>query len=155
MTSLFTTQFLLAATLGGAAMPAACACNDGSDRIGLQMAATPKRVGPAPVAPIVIDGLRIEAVNAGRKRGLGQNGGFIEAFDLESGRSVWLLQVYKIDYAKNMEEDVQDRFIERLEPTAEGANLLVTDENGNRYKVDLAARTVHVWPADPRRTGVP
>lgn len=117
------------------------------------MAPAPKRIAPAPVAPVLVDGLRIEAVNAGRKRGLGQNGGYIEAFDVASGKSLWLLRVYKIDYAANMEEDVQDRFIKQLESTPDGASLLVTDENGNRFIVDLATRAVRGAPADAARTG--
>lgn len=150
--SRLTAHLVLAVTLAGAWMPPARACNDGN-RGGMQMVAA-KRVGPAPVAPVVVDGLRIEAVNAGRKRGLAQNGGYIEAFDMASGKSLWLLQVYKIDYAANMEEDVQDRFIKQLESTADRASLLVTDENGNRFIVDLTTRAVSAAPSDAPRTGI-
>jgi hypothetical protein len=153
-TALFTAQFLFAATLAVGWIPPGHAGNDGNLEGGSQMTSSPKRLGAAPVAPLIVNGMRIEAVNAGRKRGLGQNGGYIETFDLASGKAMWLLQVYKIDYAKNMEEDVQDRFIERLESTADGANLLVTDENGNRFEVDLASRKVRVSPADQGRTGI-
>lgn len=148
-----TAQFLLAVALFVVWIPQGRASDDGREGVGLQMEARPKRVGPAPVAPVVINGLRIEAVNAGRKRGLDQNGGYIEAFDQASGKLLWLLQVYQIDYDKHMEEDVQDRFIAGMQSTADGANLLVTDENGNRFEVDLLTRAVRVAPADQRPPG--
>lgn len=146
--SLFTHQILLVVVIAGEGMLPARAGNDRADGIGLQMTPASKRVGPLPVAPVVMNGLRIEAVNGGRKRGLGQNGGYIEAFDQAGGKSWWLLQVYQINYAKNMEEDVQDRFIVKLESTTDGANLLVTDETGHRFEVDLANRAVRIAPAD-------
>jgi len=115
----------------------------------------PKRVGPKAVAPVVVDGLRIEAVHWGRARGLGQNGGYIEAFDAATGKSAWLLQVYKIDYEPKMEEDVQDRFIRQLALACGGHVLLVTDERGQCVEVELATRQVtpagpHCAPAAPK-----
>jgi hypothetical protein len=111
--------------------------------------ATPKRVAPPAVAPLVINGVRIEVVNQSRKRGMPQNGGYLEAFDIVSGRSLWLLQVYKIDYDAKMEEDVQDRFIEKLELKPDGKTLLVTDESANRFDVDLDTRMVSPVHARP------
>jgi hypothetical protein len=101
----------------------------------------PKRTGPPEVEAVTLDGLRFEAVHWGRERGLGQNGGYIEAFDADSGRSLWLLQVYKITYQDDLEEDVQDVFIEELKAGAKG-RLTVTDENGHRFLVDPATRSV-------------
>jgi hypothetical protein len=108
--------------------------------------AAPKRVGPAAVAPVVTNGIRIEALNASRKRGLPQNGGYLEAFDVASGNSLWLLRVYEIAYDGKMEEDVQDRFIEKLELKPDGENLLVTDEFGKRFEVNLRSRKVRTLP---------
>lgn len=102
----------------------------------------PKRVGPKAVAPVQVGELRIEAVHWGRARGLGQNGGYIEAFDTATGKSAWLLQVYKIDYEPKLEEDVQDRFIRQLALACKGHVLLVTDERGQCFEVDLATRQV-------------
>jgi hypothetical protein len=104
----------------------------------------PKRVGPKAVAPVKVDGLRIEAVHWGRTRGLGQNGGYIEAFDEATGQSAWLLQVYKITNDPHMEEDVQDRFIRQLTLACQGHVLLVTDERGQCFEVELATRQVTI-----------
>lgn len=104
---------------------------------GMVMAA-PKRVGPPRVAPVQAMGLRIEAVHWGRERGLGQNGGHVEAFDLATGKPVWLKQVYPIRYDPHLEEDVQDRFIKQLTLAPDGHTLQVTDERGQRFEIDLA-----------------
>lgn len=112
--------------------------NDDDDDGGLPAA---KRVGPPDVEPVTIDGVRYEAVHWGRERGLGQNGGYLEAVDAASGASLWLLQVYAIDYDPDLEEDVQDVFIETLKAGPRGT-LKVVDERGRRYAVDPATRTV-------------
>ena len=100
----------------------------------------PKRVAPPKVAPVTVDGLRIEAIHWGRSRGLGQNGGYIVAFDPKTGQELWTLKVYDIVYDPKMEEDVQDVFIEKMK--AGGGTLLITDEKGRRYRVDVKARSV-------------
>ena len=45
-----------------------------------------KRVGPPEVAPVNVGNVKIEAIHWGKDRGLGQNGGYIAAFDRESCR---------------------------------------------------------------------
>ncbi len=101
----------------------------------------PKRVGPPEVEPVTIGNVRYEVVHWGRERGLGQNGGYLEAFDAASGASLWLLQVYVIDYDPDLEEDVQDVFIESLKTGPRGT-LKIFDERGRRFVVDPATRTV-------------
>lgn len=101
----------------------------------------PKRVGPPEVEPVTLGGLRFEAVHWGRERGLGQNGGYIEAFDAATGAALWLLRIYAIDYRDELEEDVQDLFIEELKAGPRG-KLTVIDEQGRRFTVDPATRGV-------------
>lgn len=101
----------------------------------------PKRTGPLEVDAVTLDGLRFEAVHWGRERDLGQNGGYIEAFDAGSGRALWLLQVYRISYQDELDEDVQDVFIEELKAGPKG-KLTVTDENGRRLMLVPATRSV-------------
>lgn len=135
----------MSAALTGCVLPDAVAPRQ-HDSGGEHAMAVPKRVGPVAVAPVVTNGVRIEALNASRRRGLPQNGGYLEAFDVTSGRSLWLLQVYHIDYDGKMEEDVQDRFIEKLDLKPDGENLLVTDEFGKRFEVNLGSRKVTSLP---------
>jgi hypothetical protein len=100
----------------------------------------PKRVAPPNVAPVVLGGARIEVIQWGRSRGLGQNGGYIAAIDVGTGRQLWTLKVYDVTYDPHMEEDVQDVFIETME--AEDGKLAIEDEAGRRYLVDPQTRTV-------------
>jgi hypothetical protein len=101
----------------------------------------PKRVAPPKVKPVTIGRVRFEALHWGRDRGLGQNGGYLAAFDARTGAELWLLQVYKIDYREDLEEDVQDIFIESLKAGSRGT-LKIIDERERRYVVDPATRTV-------------
>jgi len=100
----------------------------------------PKRVGPPDVAPATVDGIRFEAIHWGRERGLGQNGGYVAAIDPASGKELWVAQVYVIEYVPKLETDVQDIFIEKLEPGAKG-ELKVVDERGRRFVLNIAKRT--------------
>jgi hypothetical protein len=100
----------------------------------------PKRVAPPKVAPVMLEGVRIEAIHWGRSRGLGQNGGYIAAIDPGSGKELWTLKVYDIAYDSKMEQDVQDVFISKMK--AENGKLAIRNEKGGRYLVDPKTRTV-------------
>lgn len=108
---------------------------------GLSMPA-PKRVAPPEVEPVTIGKLRVEAIHWGKERGLPQNGGYILARDADSGKELWTLRIYRIDYDEKMESDVQDIFIDRLNRGAGPNTLEVVDERGRRFDVDLETRSV-------------
>jgi hypothetical protein len=105
----------------------------------------PKRVGPPIVTPVTFDGVRYEALHWCRERGLGQNGGYVAAFDAVSNRELWTARVYAIDYVPKLETDVQDLFIRTLESGAKG-QLLITDERGRRFTLDIAKREAAPLP---------
>jgi hypothetical protein len=93
---------------------------------------------PEPL-PIVIGGVRYEAVPWGKARGLGQNGGYIAAVDEATNRELWILKVYEVTYDGEREDDKQDVFIEDLALGKDGL-LRVTDERGGIHLVDVRAR---------------
>ena len=100
-----------------------------------------KRVGPPEVPPVVQGSTRFEVIHWGRDRGLGQNGGYIGAYDATSGKELWAVRVYEVTYDSELEEDVQDVFIEKM--TAIRADALeIVDEKGRRYLVNPQARRV-------------
>lgn len=102
-----------------------------------------KKRGPPPAPPSVsAKGIRYQAIPWGRRRGLDQNGGYIAAVDEATGHELWLLRVYAIPQDPEMEADKQDLFISRLALADGGRTLLVTDERGGRYRVDLSSRAV-------------
>lgn len=99
-----------------------------------------KRAGPPEVPPVVVGKLRYEALLGGKARGLGQNGGDLLVRDAASGAELYTLRVYELSYKPGMEGDKQDVFITDLALDAEGRGLLVTDERGRRWRVDLVSR---------------
>ena len=101
------------------------------------------RTGPPDVKPVQIGSLRFEAVHWGH---LDQNGGVIAAIDVESGKEQWVLKVYQIDYDPMEEKDVQDIFIKTLEAAPDARHLLVKDERGRRFEVDITERRVRALP---------
>ena len=100
-----------------------------------------KRVGPAKVPPVTIGNLRFEALHWAKERGLGQNGGYIAAFDARSGTELWTLKVYDVRYDAQLESDVQDVFIKSMSKSFFGSKLNVTDERGRQFVVDPEKRS--------------
>lgn len=101
-----------------------------------------KRSGPEPVAPVRIGNTRYESLPFGKARGLEQNGGYIVAYDEGSGRELWTLKVYNVTYDPDMEDDKQDVFITALTFDKSRHRLLIENEEGNRFAVDLVSRAV-------------
>lgn len=98
-----------------------------------------KRAGPDPVEPVVIGAVRFEAPPWGKARGLGQNGGIVVAKDAATGADLWTAKIYAIVYKADMEADKQDVFIIDMKAAADGKALLVTDDRGRRWRLDLAS----------------
>jgi hypothetical protein len=101
-----------------------------------------KRVGPPKVEPVTMGSARYEVIHWGRKRNLGQNGGFIAAVNAKSGAELWILKVYDIKYEEKLETDVQDIFIKTMAKSKTKNTLDITDERGRKFKVDVETRKV-------------
>lgn len=93
-----------------------------------------KRAAPKPVAPVVHNGVQYTAPHASGREGK------IVACDANSGKRLWELVVYTVKINPNLEEDVQWVFITGL--AIKGDKLLVNNEKGVQYAVDLATRQV-------------
>jgi hypothetical protein len=100
-----------------------------------------ERSGPPEPRSVTAGGLRIEALPWGKARGLGQNGGYIAAYDLADDNEAWILKVYDVAYEDRREQDKQDVFIAELVLEPSGL-LRVTDERGGVVRVDLERRAV-------------
>lgn len=108
-----------------------------SDDSDTGMGMSPKRRGPPEVEAVQYDDLEIRALHWGRRHGLPQNGGYIEAWKSGKDQPEWRLRVYEVVYDDAMEEDVQDVFIASM-ALIPGGVLQIRDEDGNQYLVDLA-----------------
>ncbi len=100
-----------------------------------------ERGEPPRPEPVIIGNVRYEALLWGKARDLGQNGGYIEAFDNDTGESLWVLKVYDVDYSRDMEDDKLDVFIESI--TVEETYVLqILNERGRTFRLDLRDQSV-------------
>ena len=111
-------------------------------------AAPSKKRGPAPPPPAGVSaaGVHYTAITNGTARGLDQPTGYIAATDAKTGRELWTLKIYPTRTDPEMEQDKQDLYIAKLALADNRRALLVTDERGGRYMVDLASRRVQRLP---------
>lgn len=123
------------------AVPAAASAVSTATTVAAASSMAKKRAAPEPVEPVVIGNVRFEAPFNGKARGLGQNGGIVTALDASTGAELWSVVVYPITYAPNLEADKQDVFIIDMAASPDGKALIVSDERGRRWRVDLATRT--------------
>jgi hypothetical protein len=101
---------------------------------------TAKRQVPQEVKPEIYKGVKYVAPHWSFISGRKQNGGYIEAWDARSGKKLWDLKVYEVRYDPLLERDAQDVFIVSLR--IENDKLIVVNEKGERYEVDLERREV-------------
>jgi outer membrane protein assembly factor BamB len=105
----------------------------------LFLPATPaiaKRSAPEPVRPIVAGNIEYSSP--------GWPIGFIIATDTRTRREIWRKRIYRVKIDPALERDVQDVFITSL--ALEHGNLLIADERGRRYALDLTTHKVTRLP---------
>ncbi len=93
-------------------------------------------------APVSAAGVRYQAPLFTRSQGLPQNGGYVEAVDEVTGQRRWIVKVVRARTDDGKEQDKRDVFITELKLTPDGKRLLVTDERGQSYRLDLRTRRV-------------
>jgi outer membrane protein assembly factor BamB len=91
-----------------------------------------KRAAPRTVAPVLADGIRYSAPPEAM--------GFVVAAAADSGKELWRMRIYEVRVDPNLESDVQDVFITSL--TLKDGALIITNERGEKYALDLKARKV-------------
>ena len=103
--------------------------------IGVRQTTHAKRRPPAEVEAVVKGGIRYVVPHFGALHGKAQNGGYVRAEELGSGRLLWDRMVYRVIYDEKLERDAQDVFIVRL--TVKEATLLVENALGETFEMDL------------------
>ena len=108
------------------------------------MNATAKRAAPADVAPVTNGGITYTAPHDAM--------GCVIATDAKTGTKLWEKKIYLIKYDSELERDVQDCFISKLE--IKDGNLRVTNERGGEFELDPKTQeiTVHTGEAVIDRT---
>jgi hypothetical protein len=136
--------------VAAAALPA-CAQTTENEDSGAGMAENGKskrRAPPPEVKPVVIAGVRYESLPWGKSRGLGQNGGYLRAVDVDSGEELWILEVYDVSYDGDMEDDKQDRFITKIRKYGKN-RLKIYSERCGIYAVNTESRDVTTMREPP------
>ncbi len=94
------------------------------------------RTAPPTIAPIKHEGVRYEAPWSAR--------GAVVAYDDKSGKELWRLVLANYFIDAEMERDVQETFLAKMELSKDGKELLVEDERRVPYLVDLEQRSFKI-----------
>lgn len=97
-----------------------------------------KRKFPENVLAVTHEGIRYEALHFDLKQK--QNGGYIRAFDQNTNKHLWTVQIYKTTYQSSVEQDVQDIFITSIK--IQEGTLHIYDEKNRIFKLNLKDKTV-------------
>ena len=105
-----------------------------------------KRSAPSEVKSVIHEGVKYVAVHfPGLISEEKQNGGYIEARDAKTDKKLWGLMVYKIQYNRKLESDVQDIFITSLLVDKKANKLIIKNELDYTYHVNLITKkAIHV-----------
>lgn len=103
------------------------------------------RGAPPAVPSIVSHGVRYEQNLRASEAEFGQVGGVLSARDASSGALLWSLKVYPNTRQPGLEGDVQDVFFRTMVSDEQG-RLVIENERGARFAVDVAKRTVTALP---------
>ena len=99
-----------------------------------------RRIPPKKVEPVMYDNIRYTAPVFSQSSNHKQLSGYIEAWDTRTNKKLWEVKVYDIKYDPGLDKDVQEIYITALK--VEFGNLLVTNETGDEYEVELATKKI-------------
>ena len=100
------------------------------------------RLPPEEVPSITTDEAVFSVPHFSFKGERSQNGGYLEAHHPETKKLLWRVQIYKIIYNENLEGDVQDIFIKSLSFDKSHNLLLMSDEKGRVFILNLKTKKV-------------
>ena len=102
-----------------------------------------KRRAPPKVAAVTLDGVRYEqAVLARAEADGGQRTGYLAAYQGASDERLWRIRVYQLKIDPALEGDVQDVYFATMSASPDGHELLIANERGEHYAVDVRTRDV-------------
>ena len=104
------------------------------------------RIGPPDVEPVVFEGRRYEQVSNGEVLGLDQRTGYLAVVDPVTRKSLATIKVFHVPFDPDLESDIQDVFMVRLEVQPDQRRLLVENEHGQRFFVALDGHAVTAAP---------
>lgn len=108
------------------------------------------RAPPPVVPPVVHAGVRYEQLDDQRLAGIDPDANYLVARDVVSNAVLWTLQIYRTEVVPGLETDVQAVYFKSLQLSEDATELLIADEIGRHFVVDLAARSVRQVPEGAR-----
>lgn len=100
-----------------------------------------KRAAPEEVPAVTADTIVYSVPHfTTDEKGRSVQGGVVAARDLKSGRLLWSLRVYQTTRDDRLEGDVQDVFIKTLAHDKVHELLVLADETGRVFVIDLKSR---------------
>ncbi len=100
-----------------------------------------KRVPPSVVPPIVTE-KSVFSVPHFPEGERAQKGGVVEAREPKTNKLLWQVQIYRTQYNKELEKDVQDVFITSLTLDKVHNLLIMSDEKSRVFVLNLASKKV-------------
>jgi hypothetical protein len=100
------------------------------------------RAAPPGVPSVTHAGIRYEQLDDERLPGIDPDANYVVARDAGSIAVLWMLQIYRTEVVPGLETDVQAVYFKSMRLGADSARLLIEDEIGRHFVVDLAARAV-------------
>ncbi len=104
------------------------------------------RLPPARIASISIGGVHFAPICGTAEGAHGQVGGLLAAYRA-NGTVLWSMKVYDNKRRDDLEGDVQDVFFRSMDVRPDG-RLLIVNEDGRRFLVDVNARTSTPLPIE-------
>ena len=102
-----------------------------------------KRRAPPKVPGVTLEGIRYEqAVLARGEADGGQRTGYLAAYRGASDERLWRLRVYELKMDAHLEGDVQDVYFKSMVATPDGHGLLIENERGDRFAVNVRTQAV-------------
>ncbi len=100
------------------------------------------RIGQQMMPPIIFEGRRYEQIMNGEALDLPQRTGYLGVFDDATDAIIAMVKVYDVNFDPNLEADVQDVFFTRMDLDQAGRRILIDNERGKSFAVDLDSLTV-------------
>jgi 5'-nucleotidase len=115
-----------------------------ADRPASRIAA--KRRAPPAVPAVMLGGVRYQQAPLSDDGGTRQRTGWLDAYRGTSGVRLWHVQVYATKFDPTLESDVQDVFFRTMTPSPDGREILIENERGGRFAVDVRTQAVRSLP---------
>jgi hypothetical protein len=102
-----------------------------------------KRRAPPKVPAVTLDGVRYEQAVLPRNEADGrQRTGYLAAYKGSSDERLWRIRVYELQIDPDLEGDVQDVYFARMIASPDGHALLIDNERGEHFAVDVRTQAV-------------